>query len=149
MLSFVYDMADLYKVDVSVPAAFRAVRDGVDNLESRVRRSCRELFLSTRFIERVVPDIQRVLGLVPERAKLVVHRGAAEDLIGEDGLGEEPGSLWNADGSRTSGGRNFALELQTADRPSLAKAGIVEPGDAYEEDLDYAAAADGEDGVPF
>ncbi len=111
-LSFVYDVADLYKVEVSVPAAFRAVQDGVDRLESRVRKICRERFFETRLLERIVPDMQSVIGLTPERARLVTHRGTLDEPETgppETGLGEEPGALWSPNGSRADGGRNFAL----------------------------------------
>ncbi len=143
-LSFVYDIADLYKVEITVPAAFRTVRDGgVDRIESRVRRICRELFHSSRLLERIVPDIQRVIGLAPEKTRLVVHRGE-EDV--EAGLGEAPGALWNEDGSETGGGRNFALTHPEG--PSLAKV-VEDRGDAYEDDLDWPAAASDDDETPF
>jgi len=155
-LSFVYDIADLYKVDITVPAAFRAVKEGTANVESRVRRICRELFHSERVLERIVPDIQRVVGLLPQKAKLIVHRGDHADEL-EEGMGEAPGALWNADGSRTEGGQNFSNEEQltlpmgpTAG-PSVAKASVPKPerGDAYEDDVPWPWAASDTEGVPF
>ncbi len=149
-LSFVYDIADLYKLEVTVPAAFRAARDGgTGSIESRVRKTCRDLFHSTRLLERIVPDIQRVLGLVPEKARLVVHRG--EDVEPEEGLGEAPGGLWNGDGTTAQGGHNFAPATKPASEgPSLAKATPSEAdrGDAYEDDVEWPAAAS-DDEVPF
>ena len=149
-LSFVYDIADLYKVEVTIPAAFRAVKEGINNVESRVRRNCRELFHSSKLLERIVPDLQRVVGLTPQRARLVIHRGEdAGDL--EEGLGAAPGALWNDDGSRTEGGRNFGPAQEQPSSlvgPSLAKAGEDERGDAYEEE-DWPLAASDDDGVPF
>jgi CRISPR-associated protein Cas1 len=122
-LSFVYDVADLYKVDVTIPAAFKTVRDGTSNLESRVRKHCRELFHSSRLLERIVPDLQRVVGLAPERARLIVHRGEEGGPEHEDGLGEAPGELWNDDGTRTEGGRSF----RPLERRSDAYDGDLEP----------------------
>jgi CRISPR-associated protein Cas1 len=151
-LSFVYDIADLYKVDVTIPAAFRAVQKGVDGIESRVRRNCRELFHSSRLLERIVPDLQRVVGLAPERARLVVHRGEESNDTAEEGLGETPGELWNEDGSRTGGGRNFAPDKnRTPGGPSLAKTEAPEDGrgDAYEDDVEWPMAASDDDEVPF
>ena len=52
--------------------------------------------------------MQRALGLLPEKSRLVVHRGEVPDAPVEEGLGEAPGALWNEDGTRTAGGRNFA-----------------------------------------
>lgn len=61
MLSFVYDIADLYKVDLIVPLAFETVAAGEQNVESRARQACRDMFRRTRFLERVLPDIREVL----------------------------------------------------------------------------------------
>jgi CRISPR-associated protein Cas1 len=41
MLSFVYDVADLYKAEVTIPMAFREAAEGKDGLERRVRRTFR------------------------------------------------------------------------------------------------------------
>jgi CRISPR-associated protein Cas1 len=113
LLSFVYDVADLYKVEVTVPVAFRVVREGTSKIESRARKACREAFLSGRILERVVPDMQRAMGLLPEKSRLAVHRGTAPEAPVEEGLGEEPGALWNPDGTVTAGGRNFAEGAST------------------------------------
>lgn len=43
-LSFVYDIADLYKADITIPTAFKAVTQGAENLEKRVRISLRDRF---------------------------------------------------------------------------------------------------------
>ncbi len=56
-LSFVYDVADLYKVDVTVPVAFRAAQEGPGDLERRVRLACREGFTRQKLLERIVPDV--------------------------------------------------------------------------------------------
>lgn len=148
-LSFVYDIADLYKVEVTIPAAFIAVKDGVNNIESRVRKHCRELFHSSRLLERIVPDLQRVVGLVPEKARLVVHRGEDETSV-EEGLGEAPGALWNETGARTDGGRNFApAKAGPPTGPPLARTSGDEQGDAYEDDLEWPLAASDDDEAPF
>jgi CRISPR-associated protein Cas1 len=97
MLSFVYDVADLYKAEVTVPTAFRVVAEGESNLESRVRRACRDRFRETRLLARVVPDIVRVLALDGEE--------------GEAGLDEPdspPGGLWDPERGATAGGVNYA-----------------------------------------
>ena len=62
-LSFVYDIADLYKADISIPIAFREVSDGCQDIESRVRRACRDYFCSKKIIERILPDINSVLNI--------------------------------------------------------------------------------------
>lgn len=61
MLSFVYDVADLYKIDLIVPLVFELVAQMPDQIESRVRQACREMFRRERFLERLLPDIREVL----------------------------------------------------------------------------------------
>jgi CRISPR-associated protein Cas1 len=144
LLSFVYDIADLYKVEITLPVAFQITRDGTANIESRARRACRDAFLSSNILGRIVPDMQRALGLLPERSRLAVHRGAAggaEAAEGteEEGLGQAPGALWNQDDSRTPGGQNFAPLL---DEPA------ADDSDAGPSN-DGAAAAAEDDMVPF
>ncbi len=131
LLSFVYDVADLYKVEVTVPMAFRLVQGGVSNIESRARKACRDEFVSSKILERIVPDMQRAIGLLPEKGRLVMHRGPAPAAPEEEGMGAGPGALWNPDGSATVGGRNFAEPLLGVP-PS--------PPDDAEDDNESAAA---------
>jgi CRISPR-associated protein Cas1 len=101
MLSFVYDVADLYKCEVTVPLAFRAVADGTDQLEPRVRRACREAFFHGGLVERILPDVQRALGQTPATVRFIEH------AVPED---DEPSSLWDPQIGPIRGGRNFALD---------------------------------------
>jgi len=71
-LSFVYDMADIFKFESAVPAAFliagRAAKRRLDGpLESAVRRECRDVFRRTKLLDRLIPTIEEVLlaGEVP------------------------------------------------------------------------------------
>lgn len=64
--SFVYDLADLFKFETVVPAAFgvaaRAARGRLEgSLESAVRRACRDMFRRTNLLERLIPTIETVL----------------------------------------------------------------------------------------
>ena len=90
MLSFVYDIADLYKAEFTIPAAFEAVAEGTSNLESRVRQHCRDTFHRGRLLERVIPDISRVLG-EPEIS-------VSEYAFDGDGPIPTPGWLWDPGG---------------------------------------------------
>ncbi|WGF90207.1 type I-E CRISPR-associated endonuclease Cas1e [Marinivivus vitaminiproducens] len=65
-LSFVYDVADIFKFETVVPAAFKtAARAGGDRLErsieSSVRRECRDMFRRTNLLERLIPSIEDML----------------------------------------------------------------------------------------
>lgn len=62
-LSFVYDIADLYKTKVTVPIAFETVADGPGNVEARARSHCRDYFHEQRLLQRILPDIAGLLGV--------------------------------------------------------------------------------------
>ncbi|MDR7587721.1 MAG: type I-E CRISPR-associated endonuclease Cas1e [Armatimonadota bacterium] len=92
LLSFVYDVADLYKTEVLVPAAFLAAAEGYVELERRVRQRLRERVLSERLLERMVEDLLDLfsgLGL-PD-----------VDLEEEDPT--RPGGLWDPEGEVKGG----------------------------------------------
>jgi CRISP-associated protein Cas1 len=100
MLSFVYDVADLYKTEVTIPVAFRTTAVGIDNLETRVRRACRDAFRDSRLLQRIVPDIERALGPVPK------------DLLDADFDTDPatPGSLWDDRVGEVEGGVNRGVD---------------------------------------
>ena len=61
-LSFVYDIADLYKFETVVPVAFKvAASNPAGNPERAVRLGCRDMFRQTRLLDRIIPDIEQVL----------------------------------------------------------------------------------------
>ena len=62
-LSFVYDIADLYKVEYSIPIAFQMAGESPVSVESRVRTACREQFRVTKLLDRILPDIDELLGI--------------------------------------------------------------------------------------
>ncbi|MDG2991556.1 type I-E CRISPR-associated endonuclease Cas1e [Candidatus Synechococcus calcipolaris G9] len=62
-LSFVYDVADLYKGETTIPAAFEATAEArPSEFDSIIRRKCRDRFTSYRLMPRLVHDIDSVLG---------------------------------------------------------------------------------------
>jgi CRISP-associated protein Cas1 len=66
-LSFVLDIADLYKMEQMVPLAFRAVAQNADGskpwptLEMDLRRACRDHFKKSKLLDRIVTDITGVI----------------------------------------------------------------------------------------
>ncbi|TCP41355.1 CRISPR-associated Cas1 family protein [Rhodovulum marinum] len=65
-LSFVYDIADLYKLETVVPEAFRiagqAAKGKLDMAPDRaVRLACRDAFRRTGLLARIIPAIEEVL----------------------------------------------------------------------------------------
>lgn len=101
MLSFVYDIADLYKTEITIPTAFRATAEGTDNLESRVRRACRDAFRESRLLQRIVPDMDRALGALPQ--------GWTDADFDSDPAA--PGSLWDDRQGEVAGGVNRGDDL--------------------------------------
>lgn len=73
-LSFVYDIADIFKFETVVPAAFtvaaRVERGGGGGapVERQVRIACRDAFRRTNLLERIIPTIGELLaasGIAP------------------------------------------------------------------------------------
>lgn len=65
-LSFVYDIADLWKIDTVVPEAFRiaglAARGKLDMSPDRaVRLACRDMFRKSGLLSKIIPRIEEVL----------------------------------------------------------------------------------------
>lgn len=61
--SFVYDVADLYKTEVTIPLAFGVVAESRDRIYPRVRLASREAFKAHGLLQRILPDIQNLLDL--------------------------------------------------------------------------------------
>lgn len=60
-LSFVYDMADLYKFETVVPTAFAIAAKRPTEPEREIRLKCRDIFRKTKLLERIIPDIEAIL----------------------------------------------------------------------------------------
>lgn len=57
-LSFVYDIADLYKAEITIPAAFTAVKYAGNDLSAAVRKNCRSYFQQAHLLKRIPEDIE-------------------------------------------------------------------------------------------
>jgi CRISPR-associated protein Cas1 len=106
MLSFVYDVADLYKADVSIPIAFEVARQGERAIETRTRTACRDAFREMRVLERVVPDLELVFA--------GIGADGLEETGGYDGDEALPGPLWDPD-TLVEGGVNQAFDAEVAE----------------------------------
>lgn len=89
-LSFVYDVADLYKTETTIPAAFEAVRDGGD-IHRNIRLLCRKYFANARILSRISEDLEKIL---------------KEAVTDEQENAMEAGDLWDMDGT-VQGGKNY------------------------------------------
>ena len=59
--SFVYDVADLYKAEMTIPIAFSVVGDGVADVGGETRRRVRDAFAHSHLLESMVRDIRLLL----------------------------------------------------------------------------------------
>jgi CRISPR-associated protein Cas1 len=88
-LSFVYDIADLYKVDITIPLAFATVAESPEKVESRVRAACRQKFKEEKLLQRILPDIDSLLDLPVSEAQPIEAGG---DIDNDPAL---PTRLWS------------------------------------------------------
>ncbi|NYE95727.1 CRISPR-associated protein Cas1 [Psychromicrobium silvestre] len=84
--SFVYDIADLYKAELTIPVAFDIASQGLTDVGGATRRAVRDLMYGGAFLGRCVRDIQRLL--IPEADPETIEVDLGEDVV----------QLW--DGSR-------------------------------------------------
>lgn len=60
-LSFVLDIADLYKTEIGIPLAFDVAAESAEEVGSRTRRALRDRIHELRLMDRVVDDIKQLL----------------------------------------------------------------------------------------
>jgi CRISPR-associated protein Cas1 len=95
-LSFVYDIADLYKAEVTIPAAFGIAAAGGRG-GGGVRRAVRDAIRERRLLPRIAGDIRGLLG------------APAGDGDGEPGDGFAAARLWDGRGT-VPGGTGYGEE---------------------------------------
>jgi len=77
-LSFVYDVADVYKFETVVPVAFKvAASNPGGSPERAVRLGCRDIFRQSKLLDRIIPDIEDMLA-----AGQIARPATAPDAIG-------------------------------------------------------------------
>ena len=94
-LSFVYDIADLYKADVTVPVAFQVASEygQGDNVGSIARRKVRDAFVDGKIFSKIVSDIQMLIGVKEEEQ-----------------IETEPLSLWDNKEENIKYGINYSTD---------------------------------------
>jgi len=60
-LSFVYDIADLFKFETVIPIAFKVVASKCQTPERETRLYCRNSFRKHNLLERIIPTIEDIL----------------------------------------------------------------------------------------
>jgi CRISPR-associated protein Cas1 len=86
--SFVYDIADIFKFETVVPAAFRIAARKPGNPEREVRLACRDSFRQSRLLDRIIPTIEEVLaaGELPKPEAPAESVGPA--IPNKEGIGD-------------------------------------------------------------
>lgn len=102
--SFVYDIADLYKTEISIPVAFNTVASESADVGSDVRRNMRDALYDGSLLERMVRDIRYLLG---ENHGTDADDGESE---AEDHVG-----LWDDKLGEVSAGHSYGREIDDAD----------------------------------
>jgi len=90
-LSFVYDIADLYKAEFIVPMAFAMAAKNEPDLDRAVRLACRDKFREGKLTQRILPDIAKVLNAPLES----VEESASMEYGDDPAL---PAELWTPEG---------------------------------------------------
>lgn len=96
MLSFVYDIADLYKADTTIPAAFSAVKAASGDLDRQIRMACRCEFTRIHLLKKIPQDLDWIFQINTSSEEIMV---------------EDPGELWNGEEGNVAGGKNYAADM--------------------------------------
>lgn len=88
-LSFVYDIADIFKFDSVVPIAFRIAGKKPHNPDREVRLACRDIFRSSRLLEKIIPTIEEVLAAGEIKPPEIPPESVAPAIPNPDSLGDE------------------------------------------------------------
>lgn len=86
--SFVYDIADLYKAELSIPVAFRTVASQPADVGQAVRRAMRDAMYDLSIMDRVVADIKYLLDCDEPDDRLIDHVGIWDERVGEVAAGK-------------------------------------------------------------
>ena len=60
-LSFVYDVADIFKFETVVPVAFKIAGKKPRQPDREVRIACRDIFRSSKLLKQIIPTIEEML----------------------------------------------------------------------------------------
>jgi CRISPR-associated protein Cas1 len=87
-LSFVYDIADIYKFDTVVPVAFQIAAQNPGNPERAVRLACRDSFRKTKLLEKIIPGIEDVLSAGDIKPPKPPEDGVGLAIPNPEGIGD-------------------------------------------------------------
>lgn len=93
--SFVYDIADLYKAEITIPIAFQVASEAPADLPAVMRRKVRDAMVSNHILERMVRDIKWLLS------------DNEPECENEDTPGESAVYLWDNRAGVVENGRSY------------------------------------------
>jgi CRISPR-associated protein Cas1 len=117
ILSFVFDVADLYKAHIAIPIAFDIAAADVADVGAETRRAVRDHMKGGAFLETCVRDIKTLL--------LDKNDGAAE--YGPDAFDADVVMLWDDNGRKVAAGTAYGPSDDT----------FVEADQSYAEIADW------------
>lgn len=101
-LSFVYDVADMYKMEVAVPAAFKAVKSGQVDVERVARKQLRDEFHNLGLLRTIVKDVTSLFDSVMKPVSVSRTASTQDDGQLFDATLDEstftPADLWDPEG---------------------------------------------------
>jgi CRISPR-associated protein Cas1 len=87
--SFVYDIADLFKFETTIPIAFKAARENQHDPVRHTRILCRNSFREHKILKRIIPTIEEIL----KAGGIEIPKPAAESvpaaIPNEEGIGDD------------------------------------------------------------
>lgn len=109
-LSFVYDIADLYKAGLSIPVAFRTVAEHPDNVGQATRRAMRDAMYDLSLVKRIVSDVHLLL-LFDEKSAI---QGSDADMS------LDKVALWDEFSGEVAAGRAYGLDADLAELEAMS-----------------------------
>jgi CRISPR-associated protein Cas1 len=97
-LSFVYDVADLYKAEITIPVAFEVAASQSEDVPADARRAVRDRLYDGKLLERCVRDVRQLL--------------STDDDPSADGLPDaDVVYLWDESDDAVAGGSGYGTDF--------------------------------------
>ncbi len=118
LLSFVYDVSDLYRTELIIPVAFEVcarykLSTDARGMEKDIRLVFRQRALEQQFLKRVVADLDSLLTIDNEDVERAI--GIFDADVDSDGL------LWNPNGDDDAGSKNYADDAPPSELPKSTR----------------------------
>lgn len=92
-LSFVYDLADIYKTESVIPYAFQVIAESDTDVEKRLRKVLREYVSKTKLLERMMNDLNTLFSLTAEEEAELFCENTG-DWWGGENIVIDGGTTW-------------------------------------------------------